>query len=392
MICLLETEVPRALQQAHDSVLGGHYGKEVTLKRLERAFWWPSMRHDVNSWVERCMRCAQHGPRRASFNRVPVAARQPFEWVQIDWILGMPVTPNGNRCIIVAIDGMTGYMSARAYPDTSSAATVEFVVNEIILKFGIPQKIQTDNGSHFHGAFQALCDKWRIKQSWSAAYSPSSHGRVERGNQEILVRLRKMCEGDRWDHMLAGALFAINTRRTRRRNASPAELLYGITPRGPVEINALAECDMEPSSSALSNDGDRDNAARLVSLNRTRQSHVIQRQRVARAWTRTKPINLQPGDAVLYWVEKRTHKLAPRWAGPAIVKWVGTKGAVGVKMPGRGRPKIFAAHQVKLCTADTRAGAPIAGSHGTKRTTESRAMYRDRKGSSGSPPSRRQRK
>ena len=75
VICILETEVPRALQQAHDSALGGHYGKEVTLKRLERAFWWPSMKHDVNSWVDRCMRCAQHGPRKASLNRVPVAAR-----------------------------------------------------------------------------------------------------------------------------------------------------------------------------------------------------------------------------------------------------------------------------------------------------------------------------
>ena len=47
-------------------------------------------------------------------------------------------------------------MPARAYPDTTSVATVEFMVNEVILKFGIPQKIQTDNGSHFHGAFQAL--------------------------------------------------------------------------------------------------------------------------------------------------------------------------------------------------------------------------------------------
>ena len=44
VICLLETEVPRALQQAHDSALKGHYGKEVTLERLERAFCWPSMR------------------------------------------------------------------------------------------------------------------------------------------------------------------------------------------------------------------------------------------------------------------------------------------------------------------------------------------------------------
>ena len=89
------------------------------------------------------------------------------------------------------------------------------------------------------------------------------------------------------------------------------------------------------------------------------------------------PINIQPGDAVLYWVEKRTHKLAPQWAGLAIVKWVGTKGGVGVKMPGRGHTKIFAAHQVKLCIVDTRVGAPIVGRHGTKRRAESRAHYRD---------------
>ena len=58
-ICLLESEVPKALQQAHDSALGGHYGKEVTLKRLEGAFWWPSMKQDVGEWVRKCMRCAQ---------------------------------------------------------------------------------------------------------------------------------------------------------------------------------------------------------------------------------------------------------------------------------------------------------------------------------------------
>ena len=78
-----------------------------------------------------------------------------------------------------------------------------------------------------------------------------------------------------------------------------------------MEIHALAECDRELSSSALSDDGDCDNASRLVRLSRMRQNHVIQRQRGARAWTRSKPINLQPGDAVLHWVEKRTHKLAP---------------------------------------------------------------------------------
>lgn len=362
------------------------------MKRLEKAFWWPTMKGDVTAWVDKCMRCAQHGPRKASRNRVPVAARQPFEWVQIDWIVGMPVTPAGNRCIIVAIDGMTGYMMARAYPNATAAATVEFVVNDIILKFGIPHKLHTDNGAHFHGAFQTLCEKWGIRRSWSAAYYPPSHGRIERGNQEVLVRLRKMCEGDHWDHLLVGALFSINTRRTRRRNASPAELLYGVLPRGPMEINVLAECDVAPSSPEEGEIIDGDNAARLAKLDQLRQQHVLQRQEVARAWKRTDPTSLQPGDAVLYWVEKRAHKLAPRWAGPAIVKWVGAKGAVGVKVPGKGRTKVFAGHHVKLCTADPRTGAPVAKKRGIKRQAGSAAVIKDNKLGSGHPPTRRPRR
>ena len=60
-----------------------------------------------------------------------------FEWVQIDRILGIPITPDRNCCIGVGIDGMTGNTSVRASPAATSAATVEFVVNELILCFRI---------------------------------------------------------------------------------------------------------------------------------------------------------------------------------------------------------------------------------------------------------------
>ena len=63
-LCLLEAEVPKALRQAHDSALGGHYGKEVTMKRLEKAFWWPTMKGDVTAWFDKCMRCVQQGQKK----------------------------------------------------------------------------------------------------------------------------------------------------------------------------------------------------------------------------------------------------------------------------------------------------------------------------------------
>ena len=315
------------------------------------------------------MRCARHGPRKASLNRVPVAASQPFEWLQIDWILGMPATPDRNTSIIVVVDGMTGYVTARAYPVATAAATTEFVINEIIFRYGIPRKIQTDNGSHFQGTFQALCDKWSIKRSWSAAYYPPSHGKVERSNQEVLTRLRKMCDGPHWDRRLGGAVFAINTRRSRRHPVSPAELLYGVAPRGPLEINVLAECGVEEGMTSTGESSGEGNAARLAKLELLRQNTRLQRQKNAQPWTKKNRVNLQPGDSVLYWVERRPNKLAPRWAGPATVAWLGTKGPVGVKLSRKGRTRVFAGHHVKRCDAEPETDAPVAEGRGRKRST-----------------------
>ena len=119
---------------------------------------------------------------------------------------------------------------------------------------------------------------------------------------------------------------------------------------------------------------------------------MLQQQEVVLAWKRMDPTSLQPGDAVLYWVEKRAHKLAPRWAGPAIVKWVGAKGAVGVKIPGKGRTKVFARHHVKLCTADPRTEAPVAKKRGIKCQVGSVAIIKDNILGSGHPPTRRPRR
>lgn len=115
------------------------------------------------------MRCTHHGPRRAPLDRIPLLVRQPFELVHINKILGMSTTQYRNCCNIVVIDGMRGYTSAGAYPAATSAAIVDSVDNQLISVSEFPKKIQTGNGSHFHGAFHALHDKWGTKRSWLAA-------------------------------------------------------------------------------------------------------------------------------------------------------------------------------------------------------------------------------
>ena len=53
-ICLWEHEVPSAIAQCHTSIMGGHFGTEITLNRISENFWWPGMKQMVKDTVRRC--------------------------------------------------------------------------------------------------------------------------------------------------------------------------------------------------------------------------------------------------------------------------------------------------------------------------------------------------
>ena len=54
------------------------------------------------------------------------------------------------------------------------------------------------------------------------------------------MRLRKQ-ESDNWDRSLAGAMFAINKKKSRGHKYSNLELLCGMKARGPVEVTLANE-------------------------------------------------------------------------------------------------------------------------------------------------------
>ncbi|PHJ15244.1 retrotransposable element tf2 kda protein type 1 [Cystoisospora suis] len=47
------------LQGFHDHCLAGHPGIEKTTSDIERIFWWPNMRSDIEKYVKSCAACAQ---------------------------------------------------------------------------------------------------------------------------------------------------------------------------------------------------------------------------------------------------------------------------------------------------------------------------------------------
>ncbi len=55
-----ECLVPAVLNLLHDMVVAGHPGRECTLATTREVYFWPTMRVDIDAYVDRCVKCAQH--------------------------------------------------------------------------------------------------------------------------------------------------------------------------------------------------------------------------------------------------------------------------------------------------------------------------------------------
>jgi transposase InsO family protein len=68
-----------------------------------------------------------------------------------------------------------------------------FVFNQIIARFGVPQSIVTDNGSHFRNEMMSeLSAKLGFRHENSSPYYPQANGQVEAINKVLKTMIQRM--------------------------------------------------------------------------------------------------------------------------------------------------------------------------------------------------------
>lgn len=75
---------------------------------------------------------------------------------------------NGHEYILVAIDYFTKWVEVASYSVLKAKNVAQFLEDNIICQFWVPQKIISDNGSHFGG------EVWRIMEEYSIEHHKSS--------------------------------------------------------------------------------------------------------------------------------------------------------------------------------------------------------------------------
>nr|XP_019066935.1 uncharacterized protein LOC101255278 [Solanum lycopersicum] len=131
----------------------------------------------------------------------------------------VPAASNGHRFIFVAIDYFTKWVEAASYKSITKKVVADFVRNNSICRFGVPESIITDNGANLNShLMKEICEQFKIIHRRSTAYRPQMNG--ARG----------------WHEMLPYALLGYRTTVRTSTGATPYLLVYGTEAVVPVEV------------------------------------------------------------------------------------------------------------------------------------------------------------
>ncbi|GFW41409.1 transposon Tf2-8 polyprotein [Trichonephila clavipes] len=120
--------------------------------------------------------------------QTPVPA-QRFETLAIDLFGPLPESKDGKRWILIIEDCTTKWVELFALPNDTAKECAITLVEEVLLRYGIPRCLISDNGTQFVSAvMQQICYPLNIHQSLIPVYHPQANP-VERKNRDLKPRL-----------------------------------------------------------------------------------------------------------------------------------------------------------------------------------------------------------
>ncbi|KAK8533070.1 hypothetical protein V6N12_076351 [Hibiscus sabdariffa] len=254
--CVDEVEAKKILEEVHEGVCRTHANGFMMARQIMRfGYYWSTMEGDCIRYAKRCHKCQIYGDK----IHVPpsplhvMASPWPFSMWGMD-VIG-PISPkasNGHRFIFVAIDYFTKWVEAALYASVTRATVVRFLKREIICRYGMPERIISDNAKNLNNtAIEGVCKQFKIQHHNSVPYRPQMNGVVEAANKNIKKIVAKMAVTYKdWHEKLSFALLAYRTSVRTSTGATPFSLVYGMEAVLPIEVEipslrVLSELNLE---------------------------------------------------------------------------------------------------------------------------------------------------
>ncbi|KAK1679374.1 hypothetical protein QYE76_040222 [Lolium multiflorum] len=296
--CVEPEEGKEMLEEIHQGECGHHASSRALVAKVFRhGFYWPTALEDAEDLVRKCNGCQRY----AKQNHTPASGLKtiPLTWPFAVWCLDMvgpfKTARSSMTHILVMVDKFTKWLEVKPIAKCDGHTAVKFL-KDVILRYGYPHSIITDNGTNFaQGEFKSLDSLMRWKSHRDVG-SMSYHRTVEyKNNSKPVYRIHSLLHG-LWSEAVI-----------------PTDIIHD-SPR----VQLYTEQEVKE---ARENDVDLLEEARELALART----AIYQQNLRRYHNRkVNPRVFREGDLVLRLVQRTEgrHKLLPPWEGPFIVSKV----------------------------------------------------------------------
>jgi len=295
--------VPTILYLTHD--VRAHFGFRKSLAYLKSTCWWPKQRADLKTYIRSCHNCQlrkvpQDPSRNALLQLFDVQA--PFEMIGIDFTGPFPVSPEGNRFVLVLIDFFTRYVQLVPTKDQRARSAARGF-SSFCHRFGFPKTVLSDRGSAFVSElFRITVDRMGTTSLNTTAYHPACNGRTERINRIIQEALDPNIND--FEAQVEAIQFAINTSVHKAHGKCPSDIVFRYPVRSQLTNNVL------PIPATIDLDEIR---AKIAKYEQTYARDFDSKQR---------DIQFEVGDFVLkriFALNESTKKYSSKFVGPYVV-------------------------------------------------------------------------
>lgn len=188
---LLDVEnIEKILQRCHD---GTGHGNSRTMKHyILKKYKWKNAAKEIDEYIKRCIPCQMNQKSNPRKFMTSIKSNSINELWEMDMIGPIRGENYQTFWLLSIID----VYSKRASVSILQSKSSDEVLNELkkeVGKWQMPKKILSDNGLEFtNNKIQEYCQSNNIELKHGSPYTPTTQGCVERFNQTIMRKIKKL--------------------------------------------------------------------------------------------------------------------------------------------------------------------------------------------------------
>lgn len=315
----MQDEKEFILNDYHLLPTAGHAGVRRMINNIRRSFYWPELERDVRQFIKKCDKCQimKYGRNTIQPMVVTTTATSAFQKIFLDIVGPLDKDLDGNSYILSIQCDLSKFVEVYSLPNKESRTVAAALVNNFILRFGIPNTILTDRGTEFMSSTMTeVCKLLGIEKLNSTSYHHQTIGSLENSHKHLGAYLRTQCDKypEAWSHWLPYWSFTYNNTVHTITKYTPFELVFGKPSNIPCRVSTTVEPLYNPNDYCL------ELKYRLQLACKDARENIIKNKQVRKCNfdKKTYPVTYNNGDKLLIRNENAS-KLNKLFEGPYTV-------------------------------------------------------------------------